>query len=211
MKKHLLLMVALVAGVYVMTSCGSQKTVVVPAVQSQINTQKSLEGDKVTVETTQLQGIDKVDDLSEDGLSMVKVPYKWYAGIGKANDKQTAIEIAEREARANIARVIETMVKTEGERGTLVNNGDVQKAIKLHWEQVSSSLQNACEPFGGTKIEFNPTSKMYVVTAKVGIRGDRFQKMLNNAGNFKPSNLSGKDLDDFIQVNKSIMNAAKGN
>lgn len=211
MKKHLLLMVALVAGVYVMTSCGSQKTVVAPAVQSQINTQKSLEGDKVTVETTQLQGIDKVDDLSEDGLSMVKVPYKWYAGIGKANDKQTAIEIAEREARANIARVIETMVKTEGERGTLVNNGDVQKAIKLHWEQVSSSLQNACEPFGGTKIEFNPTSKMYVVTAKVGIRGDRFQKMLNNAGNFKPSNLSGKDLDDFIQVNKSIMNAAKGN
>ena len=211
MKKHLLLMVALVAGVYVMTSCGSQKTVVAPAVQSQINTQKSLEGDKVTVETTQLQGIDKVDDLSEDGLSMVKVPYKWYAGIGKANDKQTAIEIAEREARANIARVIETMVKTEGDRGTLVNNGDVQKAIKLHWEQVSSSLQNACEPFGGTKIEFNPTSKMYVVTAKVGIRGDRFQKMLNNAGNFKPSNLSGKDLDDFIQVNKSIMNAAKGN
>ena len=211
MKKHLLLMVALVAGVYVMTSCGSQKTVVAPAVQSQINTQKSLEGDKVTVETTQLQGIDKVDDLSEDGLSMVKVPYKWYAGIGKANDKQTAIEIAEREARANIARVIETMVKTEGERGTLVNNGDVQKAIKLHWEQVSSSLQNACEPFGGTKIEFNPTSKMYVVTAKVGIRGDRFQKMLNNASNFKPSNLSGKDLDDFIQVNKSIMNAAKGN
>ena len=211
MKKHLLLMVALVAGVYVMTSCGSQKAVVAPAVQSKIDTQKSLEGDKVTVETTQLQGVDMVDELGEDGMSMVKVPYKWFAGIGKANDKQTAIEIAEREARANIARVIETMVKTEGDRGTLVNNGDVQKAIKLHWEQVSSSLQNACEPFGGTKIEFNPTSKMYTVTAKVGVRGDRFQKMLNNAGNYKPSNLSGKDLDDFIEVNKSIINAAKGN
>ena len=211
MKKHLLLMVALVAGVYVMTSCGSQKAVVAPAVQSKIDTQKSLEGDKVTVETTQLQGVDMVDELGEDGMSMVKVPYKWFAGIGKANDKQTAIEIAEREARANIARVIETMVKTEGDRGTLVNNGDVQKAIKLHWEQVSSSMQNACEPFGGTKIEFNPTSKMYTVTAKVGVRGDRFQKMLNNAGNYKPSNLSGKDLDDFIEVNKSIINAAKGN
>ncbi|MCQ2316175.1 MAG: hypothetical protein MJZ85_05755, partial [Bacteroidales bacterium] len=131
--------------------------------------------------------------------------------IGKANDKQTAIEMAELEARATISRVIENAVKTESERGTVANNGEVQKALTSHWNQISVSIQNACEPFGDTKIEYSQTTKMYTVTQKVGIRGDKFQKMLNNAGNYKPSNLSGKDLEDFIEVNKSIMEAAKGN
>ena len=207
MKKNLFIMMAFLAS-FCLIGCGTQKHAVV---ETRIDNQKSLEGEKVAVETTKMQGIDMVDDLSEDGLTMVKVAYKWYAGIGKANDKQTAIEIAEREARATISRVVENMVLDESERGTVANNGEVQKALTSHWKQVSSSLQNACEPFGDTKIEYNPTTKMYTATAKVGIRGDRFQKMLNNAGNFKPNTLSGKDLNDFIETNKSIMNAAKGN
>lgn len=192
----------------VLASCGSQKSA---AVESRIDKGKSLEGENVIVETTKLYGTEMMDGLSEDGTKMVKIPYKWYAGIGKANDKQTAIEMAELEARATISRVIENAVLTQSERGTLVNNSDVQKALTSHWNQVSVSIQNACEPIGDTKIEFNPTTKMYTVTTKVGIRGDRFQQMLNSAGNFKPSNLSGDDLQQFIDANKSIMEAAKGN
>lgn len=203
---HLLGMAAVFA--VALASCGSSKNL---AVESSIDKQTSLEGEKVVVETTKLQGIEMVDDLSEDGTKMVKVAYKWYAGIGKANDKQTAIEMAELEARATISRVIENAVKVEAERGTAANNGEVQKALKSHWNQISVSIQNACEPFGDTKIEYSQTTKMYTVTQKVGVRGDKFQKMLNNAGNYKPSNLSGKDLEDFIEVNKSIMEAAKGN
>lgn len=208
MKKNVLICVmTLISNVFLMTSCGSSKPTVA---ESRIEQQTSLEGEKVVVETAKLQGIEMVDDLSEDGLSMVKVAYKWYAGINKANDKQTAIEFAEREARATISRVIENMVLDQANRGTVANNGEVQKAIKSHWEQVSSSLQKACEPFGDTRIEYNPSTKMYTATAKVGIRGDKFQQMLNNAGNYKPSTLNGKDLDDFIEVNNAIMNAAKG-
>lgn len=206
MKKNLFILVALVAYGYVMTSCGSSKQTVV---ESRIEKNTNLEGEKVVVETAKLQGIDMVDDLSEDGLSVVKVAYKWYAGIGKANDKQTAVELADREARATISRIVQNMVKDEAERGTVANNGEVQKALTSHWEQVSLSLQNACEPFGETKIEYNPATRMYTATAKVGIRGDKFQQMLNNAGNFKPNTLSGKELNDFIETNKSIMNAAK--
>lgn len=204
MKKNLLIMMVFAA--MVLASCGTQKQSVV---ETRIDNQKSLEGEKVAVETTKMQGIDMVDDLSEDGLSMRKVAFKWYAGIGKANDKQTAIELADREARATISRIVQNMVKDEAERGTVANNGEVQKALKSHWEQVSLSLQNACEPFGDTKIEYNPATRMYTATAKVGIRGDKFQQMLNNAGNFKPNTLSGKELNDFIETNKSIMNAAK--
>lgn len=52
---------------------------------------------------------------------------------------------------------------------------------------------------------------MYNVTAKVSIRGDRFNKMLNTASTYKPEDLSGSELEQFIEVNKSIMEAAKGN
>ena len=203
-KLHLLGMVVVAA--LAMMSCGSSKNL---AVESKTDKATSLEGEKVVVETTKLQGIEMVDDLSEDGTKMVKVAYKWYAGIGKANDKQTAIEMAELEARATISRVVETAVLAESERGSVVNNGDVQKALKSHWQQVSMSIQNACEPFGDTKIEYSPSTKMYTVTQKVGIRGDKFQKMLNKAGNYKPSSLKGEDLQQFIDVNNAIMEAAK--
>ena len=52
---------------------------------------------------------------------------------------------------------------------------------------------------------------MYTATVKVGIRGDKFQQMLNNAGNYKPTQLSQDELDQFINLNQSIMKAAKGN
>lgn len=206
MKKLHLLGMAAIALVF--ASCGSSKNM---AVQSNIEKQRSLEGEKVVVETTKLTGYDMSEGLSEDGTKLVKIAYKWFAGIGKADDKQTAIEMAELEARATISRVIENAVLAESERGTLVNNGEVQKALKSHWQQVSMSIQNACEPFGDTKIEYSPTTRMYTVTQKVACRGDKFQQMLNNAGNYKPNNLSGKDLDDFVEANKSIINAAKGN
>lgn len=205
-KLHLLCMTML--GALVLASCGSSKNM---AVETRTEKSTSLEDEKIVVETAKLQGIDMVDDLSEDGTKMVKVAYKWYAGFGKANDKQTAIEMAELEARATISRVIENAVLAQSERGSVVNNGDVQKALKSHWQQVSMSIQNACEPFGETKIEYSPSTKMYTVTQKVGVRGDKFQKMLNNAGNYKPSTLQGDELQQFIEVNKSIMEAAKGN
>lgn len=206
-RKHFLSGMAFVV-MFVLASCSSQKSTVV---ESRIDKGKSLEGEKVVVETTKLYGTEMVESLNEDGTQLIKMPYKWYAGIGKANDKQTAIEMAEMEARATISRIIENAVLAESERGTVANNGEVQKALTSHWKQVSATIQNACEPIGDTKIEFSPSTKMYTVTAKVGIRGDRFQQLLNSAGNFKPSNLSGDDLQQFIDTNKAIMNAAKGN
>lgn len=200
--------IALIAlAAMVMTGCSSSKKMA----DSKIEKKTTLEGDKVLVETARMQGIEMKEDLNEDGTKIVKVAYKWYAGIGKANDKQAAIEMAELEARATISRIVENAVLATAERGTLANNGEVQKALSSHWQQVSRSIQNACEPFGDTKIEYNSASRMYTVTAKVGMRGDKFQQMLNNAGNFKPATLSGKDLDDFVEANRQIMNAAKGN
>lgn len=182
-----------------------------PAVESTISTATSLEGTQTRVETVKLQGIEMSEALSEDGTQMIKRPFKWYAGIGKADNKQMAIELAQREAYATISRIFTNAVKDEAQRGNVANNGAVQQALTSHWEQFSASLQKGCEPFGNTSIEYDQTTRMYTATSKVGIRGDRFNQLLNTAGNFKPSNLSGTELEQFIEVNKSIMEAAKGN
>ena len=164
-----------------------------------------------TKKTLKLQGVEMVETLSSDGLSMVKLPYRWFAGIAKADDEGTAVEMAQLEAYATVSRVIENAVMSQAERGTKVVNGRVQQALKSHWEQMSMSIQKACEPFGETEVNFDSNTEMYEVIAKVGIRGDRFVKLLDGAKEAKPAGLSGDDLKQFIDTNNAIIDAAKGN
>ena len=162
-----------------------------------------------TTKKIKLQGVEQVETLSDDGTSIKKRPYRWFAGIAEADNEATAIEMAQLEAYANISRVIENIVSSQAERGTIVVNGKVDQALKSHWEQMSMSIQNACEPFGETEITYDSETKMYKVLAKVGIRGDRYVKILDNALNAKPEGLSGSDLKEFNEANKTIIDAAK--
>lgn len=163
-----------------------------------------------TKKTLKLQGIELVETLSNDGMSMVKLPYRWFAGIAKADDEGTAVEMAQLEAYATVSRVIENVVTAKAERGANVVNGKVQQALKSHWEQMSMSIQKACEPFGETEITFNSETGMYEVIAKVGIRGDRYIKLLGEAKATKLEGLAGDDLKQFVDVNNAIIDAAKG-
>ena len=171
----------------------------------------NLEGEKVVVEEIKMQGIEMVESLNEEGTQIIKRPYKWYAGTATADNKQIALEMAQGEAYATISRVLNNIVKAESERGALSNNGAVQIALRSHWEQVSISLTKGCEPFGTATVEYNPTTRMYSVTAKVGVRGDKFNELLANAGNFRPTNLNEEELKEFIEVNSAILSAAKAN
>lgn len=202
MKSFFTLLVALL----LLTSCGAGKR----SADFSREKGKSLEGDKVMVETVRLHGIDEAEVLNEDGTKLIKMPFKWYAGIGTADNKQVAIELAQREAYATISRVLNNIVQDQAQRGNLANNGKVQQALSSYWEQISVSVQNACEPFGETVIEYNPSTGMYNVTAKVGIRGDRFNDLLDTAGKIPENELDKDELDEFIDINKSIMEAAKG-
>lgn len=196
----------LLAALLLLTSCGASKK----GADFSREKGRSLEGDRVTIETVSLHGVDEAKVLNEDGTKLIKMPFKWYTGIGVADNKQLAIELAQREAYATISRVLNNIVQDQAQRGNLANNGKVQQALASYWEQISVSVQNACEPFGETVIEYNPTTGMYNVTAKVGIRGDRFNDLLETAGKIPENELDKDELDEFISVNKSIMEAAKG-
>lgn len=193
--------------VLAMASCGSSKKA---AETPHYDKTKNIAGETVVVKAEKMHGVELAEELSEDGTKIVKVPYKWYAGKGKANVEQVAITLAQQEAYAEISRVFNNIVSDKAERGNVVNNGEVQQALTQHWKQMSLSILKGCEPFGDVLVEYNPADKMYYVTAKIGMRGDRFNELLNNAQNFKPNNLSGEDMEQFVEVNKSIMSAAKG-
>lgn len=163
------------------------------------------------VETISLQGVEMAESLNDEGTEIISRPFKWYAGTGTADNRQVAIELAQREAYATISRVFNNAVADQSERGNIVTNGKVQQALTSHWKQVSTSIEKACEPFGKTVIEYSPATNMYTVTAKVAVRGDKFNSLLQTAGNFRPSDLSTEELEQFIEANRQIMEAAKGN
>ena len=142
---------------------------------------------------------------------MIRRPYRWFAGMAEADVESVAVEMAQLEAYAAISRVIENLVTTKAERGTVVVNGKVQQALKSYWEQMSMSIQQACEPFGEVQSAYNSEKGLYEVIAKVGIRGDRYVKLLDGAREAQPEGLSGSDLQQFNEANKAIIEAAKGN
>lgn len=198
--------IQILASVAILTlavSCGSSKKATVTA-------GKDVNGVDTIEELVRLQGIEMTEALNEKGTAIIKVPYKWYAGIGTADNKQVAVELAQREAYATISRIFNQAVLDQAQRGNVANNGAVQQALTSYWEQVSTSVSKYCEPFGDTKIVYNTASRMYEATAKIGLRGDKFNQVLNGATNFKPENLTGEELEQFIEVNKNIMEAAKG-
>ncbi len=177
--------------------------------QKQTTVGTNMEGDRVVRQELATSGIDMVKVLNEDGTGMVERPYKWYAGFSSMNSKAHAIKYAEMDARNRVANIIQSIVQEQIEGGALANNGKVQEAIRNHWQQLGQSISTGLEPYGNAIVEYNATTQMYDVTVKLGVSGERFQAMLRKAGNFKPSDLQGEELQQFIDVNNSIIEAAK--
>ena len=109
------------------------------------NTKKSQNNTTKTIKT---QGIEMVETLNEDGTDLIRRPYRWFAGMAEADVESLAVEMAQMEAYTAISRVIENAVLAESERAAIAVNGVVQKALKSHWQQVSSSIQHASEQIG---------------------------------------------------------------
>lgn len=161
--------------------------------------------------TIKIQGIEMVETLNEDGTDLIRRPYRWFAGMAEADVESLAVEMAQLEAYATVSRVIENAVLAESERAALAVDGVVHKALKSYWKQVSSSIQHACEPFGEAESTFDENTGLYQVLAKVGIRGDRYVKLLDGASSFMPTDLNGDDLQQFIDANQAIIEVSKGN
>lgn len=177
---------------------------------AQFSYERNLEGHCVRSTQEVQSGFEEAESLSRDGRKIERWAYKWYSGTATANDKQTAIEMAQREAYATISRTINNAVLDAGERVASGYNGNVSSAINSRWLQVSESIIRGCEPFGQAKVDYNSSTQMYTVTAKVAMRGDRFNKMLDEVVNFRPTFLTVEEINVFVNVNVDIVNIVRG-
>ncbi len=202
MKKLFILSLAILA----LGACASKKSSGV-----KLSEVTNVEGDKVRQEQFALSGIEMVEVLNPDGTGTVKRPYKWFAGTATADVKKYAIQYAKSNAALTISEVVTNIVEAQLEGGALANNSKVQEAIRNYWKQVTMSIQKGSEPFGDAIVQYNPATQMYEARVKVGMEGEKYQKMLNNAGKHKPADLQGEELQQFIETNQSIIEAAKGN
>lgn len=202
--------VVLVVITVLMISCGSSKQMSSSNVEPSVEKIKNLEGESVLEEKEAMTGYDISKVLSEDGTDLINRPIKWFKGIAKADDKQMAIEMAQREAYATISTVFSNMVDVNAEKGKLANNGKTEGALRSHWEQISQTVLKGCEPYGDVVTQYSKTTKMYSVKAMIGIRGDKFAQIMKDATNFKPEGLTEEETKEFIEVNQNIMSAAKG-
>ena len=148
--------------------------------------------------------------LNEDGSGFIERPYKWYSGIGKADDRQIALEIAQREAYSTISRIIGNIVDDNCEKVALATEGRVKSALQSYWRQVSQNITKGCEPFGKAVVEYDTDSGMYFVTAKVAVRGDRFLKMLGEKPDSDNIELTKEEVSEFVEINSAILSAVKG-
>ena len=193
----------------VAVACGASKNAATTT-EEVAKKQTNLKGQEIVTETFVPSGVDFVKVLNDDGTKLIERPVKWWAAIGKADNKQVAYEKALREAAATVSRTINNAVLDNAQRGTLDNNGKTQQALTSYWKQVSTSVQKACEPYGEASITYNKATGMYEVTAKVGIRGDKYAKMLNADITEATKGLTPEERQAFIDENKSILEAAKG-
>lgn len=193
----------------VAVACGASKNAATTT-EEVAKKQTNLKGQEIVTESFEPSGVDYTKVLNEDGTKLIERPVKWFAGIGIADNKQVAMELAEREAAATISRTLTNAVLDNAKRGTLANNGKTQQALTSYWEQVSASVLKACEPYGKALITYNKTTGMYEVTAKLGIRGDKYVKLLEADTTEATKGLTPEERQAFIDENKSILEAAKG-
>ena len=196
MKTKLILLVALFA--FVSTT-----------VSAQVQRVRDERGHVVYEHNDVVTGFEVAQALSPDGTKLIEMPYKWFAATATADDEQVAIELAQRDAFAIISRVVSNAVYDVSERYATVCNDKVREYVKSYWEQFSQSVIRGCEPFGSVKIDYDPCTRNYTATARVAMRGDRYNKLLGEYEEARPAELTGAEVNIFTEINVAVISILK--
>ena len=213
--KRILSLVAISIAMVAVISCGSAKKTTTQATPGEVVQSETIEGVTVNQAPWSQFGFDYGKGYKNG--SIVDVPYVYFTGVGESMNQRIAEEMARSAAYSlisntfslkNIDQKLSDAISETTDMGSEEEATRVTRATEdfsRYLSQVSSSTVQGFTPFGETVIQFNPESKIYKIWARVGMPAKNWEKLYKNCLNYKPKELSAKELKAFEKIQKDVL------
>lgn len=213
--KRILSIVAISVAMVAFVSCGSPKKAAGSPTPGEVTQTESVEG--VTVNQAPWSQFGYAYGEGYKSGKIIEVPFVYFTAVGESNNQRIAEEMARSAAYSlisntfNVKNIDQKVSNAMSEITDENTDEEVTRVTRAtedfsrYLSQVSTSTVQGFTPFGETVIQFDPESKLYKIWARVGMPAKNWEKIYKNCLNYKPKELSTKELKAFEKVQKDIL------
>ena len=212
--KRILSIIAVAAVMVAASSCGSSKKATQPQ-PGEVTQAETVEGTTVNQAPWSQFGYAMGEGYKSGKI--VEVPFVYFTAVGESQNQRIAEEMARSAAYSLISNTFNVKnidQKVSDAISEITDQGSEEEVTRVtratedfsrYLSQVSTSTVQGFTPFGETVIQFDQESKLYKIWARVGMPAKNWEKIYKNCLNYKPKELSTKELKAFEKVQKDIL------
>ena len=213
--KRILSIIAIATAMVAVISCGSSKKVAGSPTPGEVTQTETVEGTTVNQAPWSQFGYAMGEGYKSGKI--VEVPFVYFTAVGESQNQRIAEEMARSAAYSlisntfnvkNIDQKVSDAISEITDQGTEDETSRVTRATEdfsRYLSQVSTSTVQGFTPFGETVIQFDQETRIYKIWARVGMPAKNWEKIYKNCLNYKPKELSNKELKAFEKVQKDIL------
>ena len=213
--KRILSIIAVATMMVAAISCGSSKKVAGSPTPGEVTQTETVEGTTVNQAPWSQFGYAMGEGYKSGKI--VEVPFVYFTAVGESQNQRIAEEMARSAAYSlisntfnvkNIDQKVSDAISEITDQGSEDETSRVTRATEdfsRYLSQVSTSTVQGFTPFGETVIQFDQETRLYKIWARVGMPAKNWEKIYKNCLNYKPKELSQKELKAFEKVQKDIL------
>ena len=213
--KRILSIIAVATAMVAVISCGSSKKAAGSPTPGEVTQAETVEGTTVNQAPWSQFGYAMGEGYKSGKI--VEVPFVYFTAVGESNNQRIAEEMARSAAYSlisntfNVKNIDQKVSDAISEITDESSDDEVTRVTRAtedfsrYLSQVSTSTVQGFTPFGETVIQFDQESRLYKIWARVGMPAKNWEKLYKNCLNYKPKELSNKELKAFEKVPKDIL------
>ena len=213
--KRILSIIAVATAMVAAISCGSSKKAAGSPTPGEVTQAETVEGTSVNQAPWSQFGYAMGEGFKSGKI--VEVPFVYFTAVGESNNQRIAEEMARSAAYSlisntfNVKNIDQKVSNAISEITDQSSEDEVSRVTRAtedfsrYLSQVSTSTVQGFTPFGETVIQFDQESRLYKIWARVGMPAKNWEKIYKNCLNYKPKELSQKELKAFEKVQKDIL------
>ena len=206
--------IAIVVSVFAVVSCGTARKAPSPA-PTDVTKAETLEGNSANSADWSQFGF-AMNKGYKNG-AMVDIPYVYFTGVGQSQQLRIAEEMARQAAYSLISDTFglnNLNEKTAHAQSGITDQLSDDSASRIsaateefnrYVAQVSANTIKGFSPFGETKLQFDDQTRIYTVWARVGMPAKSWDKIYKSLLDYKPKDLTSKELDGFMKIQKEAL------